>query len=150
MGFKSALKNSVGSGLSPKKWIGFNQLKSDSTTLGRIFRGVFNRSKSEAEKKETFEEAVKRLNLTEKEIQKRMKSAKELVIIFIGFGGLLFLYTIYQWTGGRVISGFICLTLSLLTFAYAFREHFNLFQMRNRRLGCTYKEWFNSTFKRSK
>lgn len=150
MGFRSALKKGVGSGLNPKKWVGFNQLKSDSTTLSNIFRGVFKRSEKAAEKKETFEEAVKRFNLTEKDIQKRMKSAKELVMIFLGLGGLLLFYTFYQWASGRVISGFICLTLSLLTLAYAFREHFNLFQMRNRRLGCTYKEWVNGTFKRSK
>lgn len=149
MGFKSMFKKGLGSGLSPRKWVGYDQLKTDSVTVGKIFKGVFKRSK-EAEKKETFEQAAKRFNLTEEDIQKRMKSAKELVMIFLGFGSLLVTYAIYQWISGRFVGGLICLILSLLTFAYAFREHFNLFQMRKRCLGCTYKEWFNSTFKGSK
>ena len=149
MGFKKVVKRGFGSGLSPKKWIGYNTLKSDTVTLSKIFKSVFKRSKK-TERKETFEQAVKRLNLTEEDIQKRIKSAKELVMIFLGFGGLLIFYTIYQWVMGRFVSGFICLILSSLVFAYAFREHFNIFQMRKRRLGCTYSEWFNSTFKGSK
>jgi len=149
MGFKSTMKKSLGSGLSPKRWVGYNQLQSDSKTVGKIFKSVFERS-AKAEKKESFEEAVKRFNLTEEDIQKRMKSAKQLVMTFLGFGGILLAYMLYQWTVGHIIEGFICLVLAALTLSYAFREHFNLFQMRQRRLGCTYKEWFKSTFKGSK
>lgn len=150
MGFKSAMKKGFGTGLSPKKWIGFNQLKSDSRTMGKIFKGVFGRSKKGAERNETFEDAVKRYHLTEEDIQKRIRSSKELVIIFLGFAVVLAAYTVYQWTASHFIDGFICLILVILTSAYGFREHFNMFQMRQRRLGCTYAEWFNSTFKGSK
>lgn len=149
MGLKSTMKKGLFSGLNPKQWIGFNQLQSDSKTLGSIAKSVFQRSK-EAEKKETFEEALKRFNLTEEDLKKRMHSAKQLVMIFVAFGGALFAYMIYQWSSGHFTEGFICLILSALTLSYAFREHFNLFQMRQRRLGCTYKEWFKSTFMGSK
>ena len=148
MGFKKVVKKGFGSGLNPKKWIGYGALKADTITLTKIFKGVFKRSKTE--RKETFDQAIKRFNLTEEDIQKRIKSAKELVMIFLGFGGLLVVYALYQWIQGRMMGGFVCLILSFLTFAYAFREHFNMFQMRNRRLGCSYSEWFNSTFKGSK
>ena len=149
MGFKKVVKKGLGSGLNPMKWIGFGQIKTDTVTLTEIFRSVFKRS-NEAGGKETFDEAVKRFNLSEEDIQKRIKSAKELAMIFLGFGGVLVIYTIYQLSLGRVLSGLICLTLSLLIFAYGFREHFNMFQMRKRRLGCSYAEWFNGTFKGSK
>ncbi len=146
MGVKSLFKKGFGSGLSPKKWVGFDQLKSDSISLGQMIKRVFKRSQK-VKKKETFEQAVKRFNLTEADIQKRIKSAKELVVIFLALSAVLIVYTIYQWSGGHIVSGFICFILSLLILAYAFREHFNLFQMRSRRLGCTYSEWFNSLFK---
>jgi len=149
MGLKSTMKKGLGSGLSPKKWIGYDQLRSDSHSLGKICKSVLNRSKDET-KKESFEQAIKRLDLKEEDIKKRIKSAKELVMIFLGLGALLILYTIYQWTAGHFVNGFICFILSLLTFVYSFREHFNLFQMRQRRLGCTYAEWIKSTFKGSK
>lgn len=147
MGFKKVVKKGLTGGISPKRWLGYDSIKTETKLLSKIFGGVFKRSKK-AEKKETFEEAVKRFNLTEGDIQKRIKSSKELAMIFFGMGGLLFVYAIYQWSMGRLLSGIICLTLMLLISAYGFREHFNMFQMRERRLGCTYLEWFNSTFKK--
>ncbi len=147
MGFKSILKTGLFSGLSPKRWVGYDQIKRDTVGVGQIAKEVFRHEKT-AGRKETFDEAMKRFNLTEDDIKKRMKSAKQLVGIFLGFGGLLFLYLIYQWTTVRILDGFICLVLMLLVLTYAFKEHFNLFQMRHRRLGCTYKEWFRSMFKK--
>jgi intracellular multiplication protein IcmV len=149
MGFKSILKKGVSGGVSPKQWIGFGQIKGDTVKVSKIAKAVFKREKH-TERKETFEEAMKRFDLSEDDIKKRMKTSKQLVFIFLGISALLAFYMTYQWVSGHFIGGFICMVLMSLILSYAFREHFNLFQMRQRRLGCTCKEWLKSTFKGSK
>ncbi len=149
MGFKKVLKKGVTSGLKPKQWIGYDHIKQDGITVGKIAKNVFQKEKK-TERKETFEEAMKRFNLSEDDIQDRMKKSRQLVFTFLGISGLLFIYLIYQWSVGHTLSGFIVFILMGLTLAYAFREHFNLFQMRKRQLGCSHKEWFKSFFKGSK
>jgi intracellular multiplication protein IcmV len=151
MGIKSGFKKTFGTGLNPKQWVGSDQLKKDSKTLAKMVGSVLKRSKKAAKTKETFEEAVSRFNLTPDDIKKRMKSAKEIVMILLVASAFLVVYAVYQWFFlGHFIAGFTCLILTVLTLSYAFREHFHLFQMRQRRLGCSYKEWLNSTFKRVK
>lgn len=149
MGFRRVVKKGLSGGLNPKRWLGYDQLKEDTASVGNIARSVFKREKN-TERKETFDDAVKRFNLTEEDIKKRMKTSKQLVALFLGMGGLLFAYFVYQCATGHILHSFICLVLTALILVNAFREHFNLFQMRQRRLGCTYKEWVNSLFKRSK
>jgi len=149
MGFKRVFKKGLSAGISPKKWVGYDHIKSDSVSVGKIAKNVFKRDKTNR-RKETFDEAMKRYNLSESDIKKRIKTSKHLVAIFLGFSGLLGFYMVYQWHVGHFIGGFTCLVLMSLILAYTFREHFNLFQMRQRRLGCTYKEWLSSLFKGSK
>jgi len=143
MGFKSLFSKGIGGGLNVKRWVGYGQIKSDTKVLGKLFQTVFSRRKEKLST-ETFEEAVVRHGLTEEDIKKKMQSSRHLVIAFLSFALLLFLYSLYQWGSGAFLNGMICFLLALLSSAYAFREHFNLYQMKQRRLGCTYSEWFKS------
>jgi intracellular multiplication protein IcmV len=38
----------------------------------------------------------------------------------------------------------MCLMVSLVAFANAFRAHFWYFQTKQRKLGCTIQEWLNA------
>ncbi len=94
---------------------------------------------------ESFEEALVRLQLTEEDLKHRIREFGRLAFIFVSMAILSFIYTIYLCAtegGWGVILGFV-ITLFLLTRAFYF--HFWLFQIKNRKLGCTIKEWLNST-----
>ena len=56
-------------------------------------------------------------------------------------------YAVYVFHSGFYLPGFVCLMLTALAGAHCFREHFNRFQMRQRRLGCTFQEWALHTFR---
>lgn len=150
MGIKSFIKNNAKHGFNPKKWVGYDHIKHDAKVVGKLAKRAFSSGDADSIRKESFEEAMKRLNLSEKDIQERIKKAKDAVFIFLLMGGALLAYMVYQWVTGHFLSGFTCLILSLVVFVHAFREHFNAYQMRQRQLGCSYKAWLKSLVKGSK
>lgn len=151
MGFKNAMKKGLFSGLNPLRWMGMEQIKGNGQTIGQITKRLFDASDSSKKNPpKTFEEAMERYKLSEADLQKRMRSSLRLVYFCLGLSVLLIIYTLYLFFSHLVLSGFVTIMLTLLLWAYAFREHFNYFQMKQRRLGCTFREWFISTFKGSK
>lgn len=93
---------------------------------------------------ETFEEAMERMNLTEIDLVQRKKEFTQLFYAFLGLSVGIILYALYMAFKGSMISSLISFCLCLYTLAQAFRFHFWLFQLENRKLGCTFKEYLNS------
>lgn len=150
MGLKNVVKKGLFSGLNVKRWAGVDQIKQNGVIIGRLFTNVFCYRTNKNSVKESFEECMRRFNMTEEDLQKRMKASVKIVTFCLIGAILIFIYMIYLITLHQLLSGFVCLTLTFLLLAYAFREHFNLYQMKQRRLGCSVREWFKSTFARSK
>jgi len=153
MGFKRVIKKSFSEGFSFKKWVGVDSLKTDTKMLRNIFKGVFKKSRSPSSeaKSQSFEDAMRKYGVDEAELKTRMRNAKAIVAFCLLAAVIVFGYFLYFVAFfSQYLSGFVCLTLMALLIAYAFREHFNLFQMRQRRLGCTVQEWFNATFRKGK
>src|SRR5690349_8394785 len=74
-------------------WIGYRQLADSAKAIKKMFISLFVPAKPDAA--ESFNEAVKRLNLTEDTLQQRRKEFKRLFIIF-AIGGLALVgYSIY-------------------------------------------------------
>ncbi len=92
-------------------------------------------------KKENFAQCMKRLGLSEADVEKRIKNSSQLILICSLLSLPMFIYTLYILISGHFLSSFVCLMLTFLLLAYSFREHFNRFQMQQRRLRCTFEEW---------
>lgn len=93
---------------------------------------------------ESFEEALVRLNLTEDDVQSRIKEFSRLAMIFMIMAVLSFIYSTYNAAMGS-ISGFLLgFIVTLIVLCRVFYFHFWLFQLKQRKLGCSVKEWLNS------
>lgn len=94
---------------------------------------------------ETFEQAIKRLGITEQGLEERKKMYGIQVIIYLltGIGALI--YAVFLVRAGEYMGMLMAFLAGGLAFAYAFRSHFWLFQLKQRRLGCTFKEWLSSS-----
>lgn len=103
-----------------------------------------------ATREETFEQAIARMNLTEADVQNRMKQSYRLAWIFFALAIAVLLYGIIVLIQGFWAGIIICIVLSAFGFTLAFRESFWYFQMKKRKLGCTFDEWFNFILRRSK
>lgn len=146
MGIRSIMKEHLNEGLNVKKWLGVNHLKQDTKYLKNMITEVLSPDQSKADKFETFEQCLLRLQLTETDVVKRMRThlitsvAMFILTIFLAiYMGYLTYCHLYRGT-------LLCAVLTMLVLTFAFREHFYYFQMKKRRLGCTVMEWVKFLF----
>ena len=133
MGIISALEKMA------KNAIGYARLKKQTQGIKAVAEKLFSTQK--AHREETFEEALARLNLTEQDIEKRAHEFKRLVIVFGVIGTGVLIYFVYAVTQKAVIASLGSMGIFFFVLAQLFRYHFWLFQIRQKRLGCTFKEW---------
>lgn len=150
MGVFRALKKGIGSGFRVKRWLGTGRIKDSTKTVKTLAQTVFKTETDEGLKDLDFEACLKYYKMTEADLELRMQQAKKWIRFCLAGSVLAFAYLCYQIHSGEILGSFVCFMITALMLAYAFREHFNLFQMRERRLGCTFNEWFSSLFSRGK
>ncbi|MAZ44742.1 MAG: hypothetical protein CMF48_06175 [Legionellales bacterium] len=125
------------------KWIGYEYLKGTFQKTYDIGKDVF--TPEQATHQETFKEAINRLQLTEADIQKRVKEFWMLLIFYLLLAFAILAYAMYMAFQGAVLATIMSFSLSFYCASQCFRYHFWLFQIKHRKLGCTLKEWFNSS-----
>jgi intracellular multiplication protein IcmV len=136
MGLISGVTNSLKSALS------VDQLKSYTKNLkymvGDILSGPRNSGASE-----TFEEALERLQLTEADIERRKTQFQRLARIYLVLGLIVALYTIFLLFKKAFFPVLGCVGIMLIIISQYFRYSFWVFQIQQRRLGCTFREWLS-------
>ena len=123
-------------------WMGTDTLRGYGAYINQSAKRIMKPAQAEVE--ETFEEAMKREGLTEADIQKRQKHCFNVAIAFLGLGVAVFAYSIYLLWNGHLMALLLGVGVTGLSLVQAFRYHFWYFQMKQRKLGCTFKEWLNS------
>jgi intracellular multiplication protein IcmV len=140
MPVKDVFKVSRKTFFNPRAWLGYDELKNQTKTIWDTLRALFTSSKPQ--RQETFEQAMQRLQLSEKDIKEKQATYLNYAIAFIILAVCSFLssfyYLIHHHTFSGMILGFAVTTLFA---TQAFRFHFWYFQIKHRKLGCTYKEW---------
>lgn len=140
MGIKNSFKRAVRPFVNVRGWSDYDRTKEQTEGLASSIRDLF--LPKPARYSETFEQALARYHLTEKDVKKRKRQFMLLTIVQL----LLMLFLLYygatmifakQYPGGvvSIAFGFVMLTLAL-------RNHFWFFQLKKRKLGCTLKEYF--------
>ncbi len=144
MKVRQVVKGAVKPFVDVPTWTGYKQFVEMSKGIFGPMKDMFVPQQATID--ETYEQALKRLGLTDTDIAQRHKEFTRLMVIYIGIAVLLFAYTFYLiWM--RSIHGAIAgFAISLVAVVQAFRYNFWLFQLRERKLGCTFKEWLNSGF----
>ena len=144
MGLFSGLKKVSGRIVDVRvdKWMSFDSIKDSFEKTSSLISDMITPTK--AKRKESFSEALVRLNITEADLEQRKKEFSRLVIVYTTIGLSIVLYGIYMAIQQHFAAGLISICLSIFAFGQAFRFHFWLFQIQHRKLGCSVKEWFNS------
>lgn len=125
------------------RWLSVDYLKETTSHFKAILNDIVVPKR--ARYSETFDEAVHRLHLTDSELAQRKLEFSRLFYFFIILSLFVIGYGLYFAFHGHFISAIISFCLSIYSFTQAFRFHFWLFQLKNRKLGCTLREWFNSS-----
>lgn len=124
----------------PAAWIDFNALRANTRNVWGSLGGLF--APLPTGKTETFAEAMQRLGLKEEDIERTGRNYFIFAALFAAIGACLLVFGFYLLFYHIAIHGWlICMALVAFCFAQAFRFHFWYFQIKYRKLGCTFEEW---------
>ena len=90
----------------------------------------------------SFEAIKEHLKLTDSELLLRQKALLRLSLLMVGFAVLLFFYAMYNFYFLHVSAGILSFVVMLIALVLAFRYHFWHFQIKERKLGCSIREWY--------
>lgn len=141
---KSQSSSRIGSFLTKifnvKSWLDWQRIQAFTLYLLQGARRLF--VLEETTDTASFEAVKKRLKLTDSELLARQKGLFRLAIIMVSLAFALFLYALYLFYSASFKAGALCLVVTSIALALAFRYHFWYFQMKEKKLGCTFHEWF--------
>jgi intracellular multiplication protein IcmV len=124
------------------KWMSLDYLNETAERFKILMMDIVVPQK--ATHSETFEEAMVRLELTEEDLVQRQLEFRRLFYFFFIISFIIVGYGLYLAFTSSLIPALICFGLAIYSLSQAFRFHFWLFQLRERRLGCSIKDWINS------
>jgi intracellular multiplication protein IcmV len=127
--------------------MGLRQLRVNAAAIKAMFQDL--RMYRPEVRRETFEEALQRLNLTEDQLKERMRTCLIMSCLYSFAALCFFIYSIYMIIHlhlGMILG--ILITILMAVFAY--RESFWYFQMKTRKLGNTFQDWVSFMLKRGK
>lgn len=144
MRFFSGIKKIIKPLVDVPKWVGYRQLVKTHRSLFSFAKKFF--IPEQASTQESFQAALGRLKLNEADLAQRMKEFARLMWIWI----LLFLisiaYSIHLLLENSLRGFFPCLGVSVIILTQIFRYHFWIFQIKQRRLGCGFRDWLTAQF----
>jgi intracellular multiplication protein IcmV len=120
-------------------WVNLQGIRNTSENIVETFKDI--KSARIPPERETFEEAMLRLALDENAIKNRMRQCYYTAWIYFTMGLLLFIYAFYLFFTVHIFGTLVALILSTMTITLAYREAFWYFQMKVRKLGCTFFEF---------
>ncbi len=144
---KGPVKKFFKSFVDVKKWVSYDELKSNTKNTWGLFRRLFFSKRQEA-RRETYEEAIVRLELTPEQIVSRKNSFLYAAIIYGIFAIGFLCYLIYLLNQARFMAAILMLVLTSLMFLATYREHFWYMQMHKKKLGCNFSEWLAFVLRR--
>ena len=123
-------------------WLGIDYIKHTIGQTVASAREIFIPEKSE--RKETFEESLQRLDITTEELKAKASDFTSLFAIHLLIALIIFCYSIFLFYSSNWGGGAMALCLVTYPLSLAFRFHFWLFQIKNRKLGCSIQDWWNN------
>lgn len=125
-----------------KTWFGLSFLKAGASRLKKNIDTALPEKKTK--RKESFEQAIKRLKLDNKAITDLEKRFLQMMLMMLFFAFLPLIYGIYLFFVTNALAASLAILVSSILFAYAFRFHFWYFQIKRRKLGCSVADWLNA------
>lgn len=89
-----------------------------------------------------FEEMVARYQLTEEDLIKQKKAMVRIARVMLFAGILILSYCVYQLIYGGWRAVLVSMVLAGVALTLSFRYYFWAFQITERRLGCSFREWY--------
>lgn len=120
-------------------WMSYRDLRSHGSNIFQIAVSIFRRP--QYGRRETYEEAVNRLQLTESDLLSRQRQLFYSSVLYGALALGLGMYALYLFYIGHFSGGMLALVVTAMASALGYKDSFCYMQMRQRRLGCTWRDW---------
>ena len=150
MGFLDSAKKGLISNFNFKRWIGIGMLKQSTNTVYELYKDLSFSGASKntpAGQSQSFEDLMVKNGITEKELARRIRISFVTIVVYSLCLLLVLIYCVCLAVNGHYETSILSLILVFVLLSFIFKEHFNYFQMKQRRLGCTFKDWSNALFR---
>lgn len=138
---KSVFKVTRKTFFNPSSWIGWNGLSDQLRTTWAAIKELFTARKPE--RQETFEQAMQRFGLTDQDVELIRKRYFYYSVLFLVLAGIVLIYAFYLLILRYTFSGWLLgMAVTALLLSNAFRYNFWFFQIKHKKLGCTFAEWW--------
>lgn len=141
MALKDVFKVSRKTFFNPRAWLNYDEVKAETKTFWTIVKTVFAFTTPSAGREESFAQAVQRLKLSDTDIQRIDRVYLILTSFFLIVGIGLIALSLFLLLKFYFLDFILALAIAGLPFSQAFRFHFWHFQIKHRKLGCTFDEW---------
>jgi intracellular multiplication protein IcmV len=128
-----------------RSWLDYDRIKAFTLYLWNGIKKMVIPQKvevTEQDASQSFRTMVASMNLSEQDLASRAKGLYRLSLLMCFVSLLIFGYAIYQIVSGHWKATIVSLVVTLIGLVLAFRYHFWYFQIKERKLGCTFQEWY--------
>lgn len=144
MAIRDAFKITRKTFFNPLAWLGYNELKTYNKIIWDNLKDISTVAKPE--RAETFDAAMQRLNVTDADIARVSEAYLLYAIFFVIISAFAFVAGFIFLIGyGNFAAFVLALACVAILLSYAFRFHFWHFQIKHRKLGCTFAEWWKGS-----
>ena len=120
-------------------WLGLSFLKETGVGLVQFLKPLYRPVKEK--RRESFEQALQRLSLSEVDLAARYNNLKRQSWLFALLGLIILGYAIYLLIGLHLGAVILAILVSGLFFFKMSACRFWMFQIKERKLGCSIREW---------
>lgn len=148
MGFWRGVKKTTGFVFNFKvsQWLDYETIKGGAAYFIFLAKSIYT-PKPGTGFDETYEMAKERLHLTDAEIELQAKNYLLTAYIYLVASLALLSYTAYLVYHHHRLSSFLTGSITLYSLTFCIRNHFWYYQLQQKKLGCSFSEWFISLFR---
>ena len=123
-----------------RSWFDWDRMKSLTIALKNSIKQWFVPQKNTVT--ESFKAAQSRMNLSDADLLIKQTALFRLSMLMLFIAVLILGYSGYHLFYGTFRAFLVSLVVMLIALTLAFRYHFWYFQIKHRKLGCTFNEWY--------
>ncbi len=145
MGILKGINNQlIKPAVNVKGWVSWDFLKNNTTSLIRMFAPIFKLHRLREDEKihESFDQALERLGLTEADLVRKTQFLNTSFAFYMAVIVVAVIYAIYLLFQAEVFSLIVVVLLFALFLVKAVQMRFWMFQIRQRKLDCSFSEWW--------
>lgn len=140
---KSRTANFLFSVFNVRSWIDYDRLRSFTAYLWGGIKKIFVPQKVKVvDTSANFADMVASLNLSDEDLKSREKGLYRSSLVMGSAAAIIFLYALYNMISGNIRATIVSLVITLLALVLGFRYHFWYYQIKEKKLGCTFREWY--------